>query len=321
MGRYENRGAVEAGVAEPILVTGAHRSGTTWVGKMLCAGGEALYIHEPFNNVRPSGPTWVPKPFPFWFYSMSDGDLEYERLLQNVVAMRYPLLPALAQSRSPAHVGRAGRDWILSLLARRLQKRPLLKDPIALFSAEWLARRFDMSVIVLIRHPAAFVASLKRLQWWFKFSNWTEQGRVMRNLLADFADPIRSYAAGKKDLIDQSILMWNCLYSVVNRYQTNHPNWIFVRHEDLASDPLRGFQMLYQQCRLAWTPGAEAAVRKYSQNPDAKPLSADRPTDIRRESRKTISTWKEILNQEEIDRIRKETRKVARLFYDTKDWT
>jgi hypothetical protein len=307
-------------MADPILVTGAHRSGTTWVGRMLCAGGGALYIHEPFNNVRRSGPTWVPKPFPFWFYSMSDADLTYDRLLQNVVDMKYPLLPSLAQSRSFSHLGRAGRDGTLSLIARMQHKRPLLKDPIALFSAEWLAKRFGMSMVVLIRHPAAFAASVKRLEWWFKFSNWLEQERLMREELAEYAAPIREYASGKKDLVDQSILMWNCMYSVVNRYRTAHPDWMFVRHEDLASDPLGQYPRIYRHCRLTWTPKAETAIRKYSQNPDAQPLSADRPTDIRRESQKTVSTWKKILTPEEVDRIREGTRKVAGLFYDPKDW-
>ena len=36
-------------IEAPILVTGAHRSGTTWVGRMLCASGEAHYVSEPFN--------------------------------------------------------------------------------------------------------------------------------------------------------------------------------------------------------------------------------------------------------------------------------
>ncbi len=31
----------------PILVTGTHRSGTTWVGKMLAAGPSTAYISEP----------------------------------------------------------------------------------------------------------------------------------------------------------------------------------------------------------------------------------------------------------------------------------
>jgi hypothetical protein len=307
-------------MADPILVTGAHRSGTTWVGRMLCAGGEAFYIHEPFNNVRRSGPAWVPQPFPDWFYSMSDADAGYARLLRNVVEMKYPLLPALAQSRSLGHLGRAGRDWTLSLAARLRHKRPLLKDPIALFSAEWLAERFETSVVVLIRHPAAFAASVKRLEWWFKFPNWLEQERLMRGDLAGFAEPIRRYAAGKKDLVDQSILMWNCMYSTVNRYRKDHPDWLFVRHEDLASDPLGQYPLLYRHCRLSWNPKAEAAVRKYSQNPDARPLSADRPTDIRRESQKTVSTWKRILTPEETGRIREGTRNIAGSFYDAKDW-
>jgi LPS sulfotransferase NodH len=31
----------------PILVTGAHRSGTTWVGKMLALAAGTGYAHEP----------------------------------------------------------------------------------------------------------------------------------------------------------------------------------------------------------------------------------------------------------------------------------
>ena len=40
---------IEVMHTKPILVTGSHRSGTTWVGKMLAATGSVGYIHEPFN--------------------------------------------------------------------------------------------------------------------------------------------------------------------------------------------------------------------------------------------------------------------------------
>jgi len=33
----------------PILVTGSHRSGTTWVGKILALSPEVGYIQEPFH--------------------------------------------------------------------------------------------------------------------------------------------------------------------------------------------------------------------------------------------------------------------------------
>ena len=32
---------------KPILVTGSHRSGSTWVGKMLATSPSVNYIHEP----------------------------------------------------------------------------------------------------------------------------------------------------------------------------------------------------------------------------------------------------------------------------------
>ena len=36
-------------------MTGAHRSGTTWVGKMLARGPGVGYIHEPFNPLTSPG--------------------------------------------------------------------------------------------------------------------------------------------------------------------------------------------------------------------------------------------------------------------------
>ena len=55
----------------PILVTGAHRSGTTWAGKMLCAGNEAFYVFEPFDVAKDAGlegPRWMPRDLPYMFY-------------------------------------------------------------------------------------------------------------------------------------------------------------------------------------------------------------------------------------------------------------
>jgi hypothetical protein len=37
----------------PILVTGAHRSGTTWVGTSLGKSRHVCYMHEPFNFCGP----------------------------------------------------------------------------------------------------------------------------------------------------------------------------------------------------------------------------------------------------------------------------
>ena len=39
----------------------------------------------------------------------------------------------------------------------------LLKDPIACMSSEYLHREFEMDVVIIIRHPAAFVSSLQKM--------------------------------------------------------------------------------------------------------------------------------------------------------------
>ena len=37
-----------------VLVTGAHRSGTTWVGRTLAHHPSCVYVHEPFNVSDPN---------------------------------------------------------------------------------------------------------------------------------------------------------------------------------------------------------------------------------------------------------------------------
>src|SRR5262252_7055049 len=39
-----------------ILVTGLPRSGTSWIGKMLQASGEVVYVNEPMNANHPPRP-------------------------------------------------------------------------------------------------------------------------------------------------------------------------------------------------------------------------------------------------------------------------
>ena len=47
-------------MSRPILVTGAHRSGTTWIGKMLALAPGIGYIHEPFSPVTAPGISSAP---------------------------------------------------------------------------------------------------------------------------------------------------------------------------------------------------------------------------------------------------------------------
>ncbi len=302
----------------PILVTGAHRSGTTWVGRMLCAGGEACYLHEPFNpTLRVAG--WLSCRFPFWFYHIPPGgDLPppCRAALDRMLRLVYPAREKLALVRSPGDFRLWLQQVVASVLCRRRGKRPLVKDPIALFSAEWLAQTYGMAVVVMIRHPAAFAASLKRYGWDFDFRHWWVQTSLMDTLLRDLAPEIQAQIRDTRPIVEQAALLWKGIYSVVLQYRTRHPDWIFLRHEDLTRDPLTAFRDLYGRLGLTWNRQAARIIRAH-----ARPgKRAQDPFSLQRDPAQTRNAWRTLLSEEELALVYERTREIARSFYPASSW-
>ena len=87
-----------------------------------------------------------------------------------------------------------------------------------------------MDVLVLVRHPAAFAASLSRLDWRFDFTNFLSQPSLMSTDLAPFADEIEAAAQRPPDPISEAALLWKSIYATVDRYRRERPRWMFLRH-------------------------------------------------------------------------------------------
>lgn len=285
---------------------------------MLCASREAGYVHEPFNPNR--SPGWFPEPLPYWFmYLTEENAAPYERALEDLLALRYPLR-SLAKSRSAKQLAQQGPEIARSVAYRVQRRRTLLKDPMALFSAEWLARRFDAEVVVMIRHPAAFVSSIKKLNWGFDYErNWLAQDLLMRDLLGPWADSFRGYQ-GEVDLVGEGIVMWNAMYDVVRDYRERHPDWHFVKYDDLADDPLTGFGDLYARLGLRWDEGARGEVEKSTRESNVKEVPVWRRRAINRDSRAAKRTWTQRLTPEEVQRVREGVAGVAPSFYADEEW-
>ena len=308
----------DARMAAPILVTGSHRSGTTWTGRMLALSPNVGYIHEPFNPQR--WPGWVRTQLPHWFLHITkENEAAYGRLIEDVLRFRYPLR-GLVKADDARHLGQVAAELPLSLWYRARRMRPLLKDPIAIMSAEWLAERFGARVVVMIRHPAAFAGSLKRLGWHFDFENWRDQPSLLRDLVAPYEDRIRAFAKERPDIIEQSILMWNVIHHVIIGYRERHPDWTFVRHEDLSEEPLKGFRDLFERLDLTWDGIVEDAIVRYSTDESRKEVPTYLHRTVRRDSRAARWTWTKRLGPEEQERIREGTAEVAAAFYGEEDW-
>jgi len=301
----------------PILVTGAHRTGTTWVGKMLAANPQAAYISEPLNVLHRPGV--LQAPVSKWYTLITgENEAEYLPAFRALLAFRYGLWREIVSLRSRRDFLRMLRDASIFLRGRLLGQRPLIKDPFAVFSAPWFAGRLGCRVVITVRHPAGFASSLKRLNWPFDFWNLLEQPLLMERWLS--VDRAEMEMTAADDVIGQSALLWRMVYRAVARMMKLHPAFVIVRHEDLSLDPVSCFRDLYAILDLDFTPQVEETIKNSSSSENPTELSKKKVHAVKLDSRANLDNWKKRLSAAEIARIRKITGKTAKLFYSDEEW-
>jgi hypothetical protein len=303
----------------PILVTGAHRSGTTWVGRMLSLSPGIGYISEPLN--RWHRPGVMRAPVQHWYtYICADNEAEYLPALQETVQFNYHAWEELRSLRSLKDILRMGRDGSIFLRGRVFQQRALLKDPFAVFSARWFAQRLGSQVVIIVRHPAAFVSSLVRLEWPFDVSDLLNQSLLMRDWLAPFRARMEEMLAMPQDIIGRNCLLWTMIYHVVNCLKSQFPEFSIVRHEDLSLDPIQEYRDIFAALGIDFTHSIQEAILNSSSTQNPKEVSQKDIYSVHLDSRANLDNWKNRLEKWEIDRIRELTQDVAHLYYDESDW-
>lgn len=134
----------------PILVTGLPRSGTTWLARELAAArNTALPGREPMNPR--AGQFALGGSLSGWARLGPDTDDRQRRTLRRVY-----------QGWEPRTYGRYGvRAWAAPLPWVRV----IVKDPFALLSLPAITEATGARAVVLFRHPAAMLASYRRMGW------------------------------------------------------------------------------------------------------------------------------------------------------------
>lgn len=302
---------------EPILVTGSHRSGTTWVGKMLAADADTAYISEPLNVLHRPGVYRVP--VKYWYTCISDENAaEYLPAFHELLNFQYHTWLEVKSIRSVKDFLRMGRDFRIFFNGSMHGQRALIKDPFALFSCPWFSQRLNCRVVITARHPGGFVSSLKRLGWNFDFDNFLNQPLFMRDHLAD--DRAAMESMPKDDIVGQAALLWKFIYRFVHSTRKLFPQFDVVRHEDLSRDPLGGFQALYAKLGLDFTERVRNIVQNSSSSENPARLAKNRTHSVKLDSRASLDNWKKILSPEEITRVRKITEGVSESFYSEEEW-
>jgi hypothetical protein len=301
----------------PILVTGAHRSGTTWVGKMLAADANIAYISEPLNVWHRPGVFHTR--VKYWYqYICDENENEYLPAFRELLEFDYRLWDEIRSLRSRKDFLRMGRDFFIFYNGLMRGQRALLKDPFAVFSTPWFAKRLDCKVVITVRHPAAFAGSLKRLNWPFDFQDLLDQPLLMRDHLEPFREEMGCIPP--EDVIGQAALLWKLIYRSVHATRELHSDFIVVRHEDLSRDPIAGYEHLYSRLGLAFTRRVEKTILNSSSSENPVELSHKKVHGFKLDSRANIDIWKKRLTAEEVERIHKITEGVSSLYYSDAEW-
>lgn len=218
----------------PIVLIGHGRSGTTWIGATLARSGEVLYYHEPCNPDH-----WPDAGFDTWFvHAESGAECAYlERAYTG--AVRGLLVPGSAWSRHD--------------IPRRVFARPrvLIKDVTSVMAAGWVEQQYDAKMVSVYRHPCAVAlseherdvdAAGSRAALLGSRTMWVGRYAQYRGHLEEATEPFAIYGA-----------IWGLRNRVLLDAQEDSGDWVTLHYEELARDPVTGFEKLFEQLDMAWT--------------------------------------------------------------------
>lgn len=274
----------------PLLVTGAPRSGTTWLARLLAtAPGTGLAGREPMN---PRGRQ----------YALGGTLVAWTRLAQ----------PSPRQRRALRTAYRGVNPWVMSRYGRRQWSAPLpwtrlvVKDPFALLSTPAIARLTGATPVVVVRHPGAVLASYRRMGWSPDLAEVAPLLAAHRRALdRPGADELAHVDAG--DEVAAMAAFWSALHEIALDDRAGCPA-VWVSHDGLAAGGPDAGRRLFDRLGLAWSAQSTAEWSGGDEQPAAE--ASGRLHELGRDPTHVAEAWRDRLAPGEVDRIEELTRPV-----------
>ncbi|MGI9625794.1 MAG: sulfotransferase family protein [Longimicrobiales bacterium] len=264
-----------------VFVTGAPRSGTTFVGKMLSLPRSVDYIHEPFNPHCgiPGLDTrfiWADGRAPW-----PEGDRLISPLFDYRVKLRTGMYPEDDWRRRVIKtvVGSRGPFYMRLAKLNRWRTDVVLTDPIGVLLTEYLAQRHGVSPVIMVRHPAAVAASYKRLGWPVRLEALRNQPELVERYFPD-RDDLRSSG----NVVEDAARLWRALHVVMADQLDRNPDWTVLRHEDLNASPVQTLRDLYDSLGLPWSESVGRRIEEMTSGGNRAEAQGSKVQDFRRDS-------------------------------------
>ena len=296
-----------------------HRSGTTWIAAILSQSNNSIIKDEEIFQVKqPIQSTPIDK---WYLYINKNNEEKYNAFISNIVNNKNYYFSSINNIRSIRDILYVYKKKAYSIYRRIFSKdHPIMfVEPIGLLSAPWFVDKYNCKCLVIIRHPAAIISSMKKLGWGFDFDLFATQHELIDKYFYDFKHDILN-PPDKSDSIGCGILLWKMLYSVVGVYEDVYDNWVFVKSEDLAKNLINGFKLLCRNMGLDYNKKVQTRIEELCSSNNPIELPSGKSEDNKRNSKKAIDNWKTRLEKDEIILIHKELEMYSKRWYNDSDW-
>jgi Sulfotransferase domain len=246
-----------------IVVTGLPRSGTSWIGKMLEASGQVIYVNEPLNPRHPPGrsPGVLNADVTHRYqYICADNEAPWVSAFGDTLRLRYHLAAELRRNHAPYDLVLASKYATDFTVGKLRNKRALIDDPFGVMSSGWFAERMHCKVVLSVRQPVSVVGSWRKLGWKALLDDVLGQPLLMRDMFAPYTDELQA-AQDSDDPVRRAALLWRVTYSALGDLNERQPGLLHIqRYEDLANNPETGYRELYGVCGLDWSEAARKRI-------------------------------------------------------------
>lgn len=215
------------------LVTGAPRSGTTWLARLLATSpGSALTGREPMNPHKHQ-------------YALSRTLSGWTRL-HHLSPRQRRALALTYRGLNPLTVGRYGRrQWAAPLARTRL----IVKDPYAMLSIPAIRRTTGCRTVLIYRHPGAVLASYRRM-------GWTPDVHQLQPIATQFSAAYDNWLLDTNSEAEALARSWVVLHEIaLEGLCLEHD--IVVSHSEIATNGNILGPQLFTRLGLCWNSNAK----------------------------------------------------------------
>ncbi|MDQ3005899.1 MAG: sulfotransferase, partial [Chloroflexota bacterium] len=255
-----------------ILVAGAARSGTTWLGDLIASQIPCRILFEPFN------PNLVPEYRGFrYFQYMRPGSED-------------PEFRAFARM---VFTGEIRNRWVDRQNERIVSEYRLIKEIRANLALKWLHDNFpEIPIIFLMRHPCAVVSSRMELGWATDsdIQPFLSQPDLMGDYLCDYHELIRN----AKTEEEKHAIIWS-ISNLVPLKQFQPGELKIVYYEHLCTQPDLELPEIFNSIGQRYDATAMDRINRPSQT--------TRKTSAVVNGKDQIFHWKQQLTPLQIDNI------------------